>query len=52
MTRYTVTGTIPGQGKVQHVIRAKTAAAARAHFLRAHPTALSVSAKAIKQVPA
>ena len=50
--RYTVIGTISGQGKVQHVIKARNALAARAHFLRAHPTALSVSAKAIKQVPA
>ena len=50
MTRYFVTGTIPGRCKVQHVISARTRAEAVARFRRSHPTAIAISAREAREV--
>lgn len=41
-TRYVITGTVPGMGRVQHIIRARNPKEAKRKFLRAHPLAEAV----------
>lgn len=45
MKRFIVTGNVPHLGKVQHVIRARTADDARERFRRAHPGTVAVEAQ-------
>ena len=50
MTRYLVTATIPRMGRVQHVIKAATPDDAKAKMLRAHPSAINITARPAEAV--
>ena len=51
MTRYNVKATLPNGNKIGHVIKAYTAVDARAHMLRANPTAKDIEVVSLPESP-